>query len=69
MGHSVEITAVEMNYLYFFLTMIVGLLGWLVRQQLKWMHTVDEKITQLRIDQVVIKTTLGIREHNPQKSS
>lgn len=56
-----------MNFLYLFLSMIILLLAWLVRQQLKWMHTVDEKITQLRIDQVIIKTVLGIKD-NPQKS-
>lgn len=66
-SRPVIITSFDLNVFYILLGGIIALLGWIGRNQIKWMHQIEDKVNRLQMDNVAIKTILGIKEsHTPE---
>ena len=57
--HPIQIGPTEF---YTFIGVIATLLGYIARQQIKWMGNVDKNVHQLQIDIAVIKSVLRIKD-------
>lgn len=63
--NPIQIPATEF---YTFLGLVIAILGWIARQQMKWMANVDKSVHRLELDIAVIKTVLRIKDDDHNRS-